>query len=394
MDAASLFEALDDALMLVKENMPPTPNAQESTVVFLPDGDSHVCKGFNCPHVELNLDKCYCCTLSGVVFGASMVRDDFSTGRQAGSSNPDDTAGEPVGGSWRPKKDLLAMSNAAYNAANTMPEEGAEGSPGGIASGCEKAVKRGARCVDEACEAPQAKRPRIPRRNGSEREQFRALQEEAESTLCKLVNFDKRAQSSPKARDPRLQDKKLVFDAALKKYIKECLSCAVLPTIDAVHNIAIAASTVAATEKRKAREEGNKALLLKVRMREMVTSLACSLWQASCASPYMEGSRRGADSFKPFVCGVLYALKRGVKLPNGVSVVPTCPELTTALPVLRSTAENSVAKALHASSHRGLCTLHRSISSCNAAQASELFDGSAQLARQLAVSVKNGQFDL
>ena len=399
------FALLDEALALSREHEPPTENYH---VAYLPCGDVHVCRGSSCPFLELNEDKCYVCSLSGFCFGAQSIREDYSTGRQAGSSNPDDHAGEPVGGQWRQKKDMFSMSSQAYVGANALTEE--TGTPKGPATeatspnhwlkGKEspRPAKRGARCVDEPQPDPQQqqKRCRHNRRAANTQEQFRALQQDAENTLCKLVNFDKRDDSKVnKPRDPRLLDKNVLFQAAMKKYTKECLASGTVPTLDALHNLALAAANVAAEEKRKATlETGKQALLLKVRMREQVTSLAVSLWQASAKTPYMQGSRRGADSFRPFVCGVLYALKRGVDLPDGTVVVPACPDLAAALPALRSTAANSTAKALHASSHRGLCTLHRSISSCSSEIAAELFRNSAQLAQQLTASVHQRNFDL
>ena len=290
------------------------------------------------------------------------------------------------------------MSSAAYNTAEQLGEdEGLAWVGGGKEKPCVQVAKRGARCVDDPGEeTPQTKRPRGARRGTSERDQFVALQQDAQATLCKLVNFDKRyAGKGGKPRDPRLQNRMLLFQSALKKYTKECLASGTVPDLDTVHNIALAAANVAAAENRRiAQDEGKRALLLRVHMREMVTSLASSLWTASLSTPYMDGSKRGADSFRPFVCGVLYALKRGVNLPGGGVVVPACPQLAAALPALRSTAQNSVAKALHASSHRGLCTLHRSISSCSPQQADEIYRNCASLAHQLQISVKAGHFDL
>lgn len=393
------FALMEEAMGLYKENQAPI---EDYHVAYLPDGDIHVCRGHHCPHLELNEDKCYVCSVSGLCFGTQAVREDYSTGRQAGSSNPDDHAGEPVGGQWKPKKDMHSMSSQAYIGANALQEEtgsltvSTNASPGTLSKGSPRQAKRGARCVDEPVPEHQ-KRPRTARRTGGgSREQFRQLQEDAESTLCKLVNFDKREDGkASKPRDPRLQDKNALFQAAMRKYTKECLASGTVPTLDAVHNIALAAANIAADEKRKAAlDNGKHALLLKVRMREQVTALAVCLWEASCNTPYMDGARRGADSFRPFVCGVLYALKRGVNLPDGTVVVPSCPQLAAALPALRSTAANSVAKALHASSHRGLCTLHRSVNSCSAEVALETYANAARIAQQLAYSVKTGQFDL
>jgi hypothetical protein len=380
----------------------PEPQGSECTHVYLADGDVHICRGAACPYVELNKDKCYVCGISGAVVGALNLREDHCTGRQGGSANPDDHAGEPMGGTWKPKKDMMALSHQAYEASKSITEED-EGklyvSPGRASP--RAAAKRGARCVDEPPEPEEAaaKRPKPARRTGESREAFAALSAEAEMTMAKLVNFDRRPDGKgckeKPPRDPRMMDKDVLFAAAIRKYTKECLATATAPTMDAVHNIALAAAKVAEEERRKAEvEEGRSALLLKVRMREQVTALAVQLWNASTKTPYMADARRGADSFRPFVCGTLYALKRGVELPDGTGVVPACPELAAALPALRATATNSVAKALHASSHRGLCTLHRSISSCSREQAAELYANAARLCAQLRVSVRNRQFDL
>ena len=378
-------------------------------VAYLPCGDIHVCRGTSCPHAELNEDKCFVCRLSGFVLGPLSLREDHSTGRQAGSSNPDDHAGGPVGGQWRPKKDQAGLSSAAFIAADSVNEEEsiAPVSPTQKKeAGSKPPTKRGARCVDEVVPAdqPLPKRARHCSRLSTSSEKFRSMAEDAQSILCKLVNFDRRPecklskdkQPCKAARDPRLMDKDFLFQAALKKYAKECISAGVAPAFDTVHNLSLVAANVAAEEKRRVaqEEQGHTAKILKVRMREQVTTLACALWTASCDTPYMYESRRGADSFRPFICGVFYALKRGVSLPDGTVVVPACPSLAESLPALRATAANSVAKALHASSHRGLCTLHRSISSCSPEQGKDIYETCARLARTLSRDVQMGHFDI
>jgi len=60
---------------------------------------------------------------------------------------------------------------------------------------------------------------------------------------------------------------------------------------------------------------------------------------------------------------VLYSLKRGVYLEDGTCVVPELETLAAHLPALRSTYNTPQAKQLQSSSHRGICTLHRSITS-------------------------------
>tara|TARA_B100000575_G_scaffold263178_1_gene238115 strand:- start:3272 stop:4522 length:1251 start_codon:yes stop_codon:yes gene_type:complete len=385
----------------LQENVPPLNKGNaHSFVARLADGDLHVC-GPKCRELFLNEDRCFVCAKSGFVFGSLCLRDDYSTGRQAGSSDPDAHAGEPVGGTWKLKKDMRMLSSQAYDASVNVDVE------------CEtlerrielkSTPKRGARCVDEPENAGAPKRQRCPRRAHTDnRPKLKALADEAEQTLLRLINFDKKVdpkmvarQSSdakPTNKDPRLLDAHAIFQTAAKKYIKNCMASGSVPTLDAIHNIGITAHNIAAREREKQQvAEGHSALILRVSVRQQVIALAVALWQACCATPYMEHSRRGADSFRPFVCGMLYALKRGMELPDGVGVVPKAPILAEALPALRTTAANSMAKALHASSHRGLCTLHRCISSCPNNRLSDVFEDAARLSKQIQASVRSGAY--
>jgi hypothetical protein len=228
----------------------------------------------------------------------------------------------------------------------------------------------------------------MARRTGATRDQFRALREDAENVLVKLVAYERKEPRAP--RDPRLMDQNALFVAAAKRYAKECIVAQTPPSLDTLHDIAIQAANIAAEERRK---HDSQPLLLKQKVRNLVSSLAVSLWHASCASPYMLNARRGADSFRPFVCGVLYALKRGAALADGTAVVPACAQLAEALPALRSTASGSAAKALHASSHRGLATLHKAISS-SGANAAVRYADAVRTAELLAKAVATNSFDV
>ena len=77
----------------------------------------------------------------------------------------------------------------------------------------------------------------------------------------------------------------------------------------------------------------------------------------------MRDNKRGNDSFRPFAAGVLYSFKRGVYLNDGTCVVPALEALAVHLPALRSPQSTALAKQLQSSSHRGICSFHRSIAS-------------------------------
>lgn len=402
-----LFAAMEEALVIEGVARGGCCGGEAAcTPIYLANGDVHLCAGRYCLDVELNSDKHYVCRYTGIVTGRLAVREDFSTGRNAGSSNPDDHCGEPVGGTWRPKKDQVALSHLAYQHADSLGAKADEDNMYVAADGPKKAPggasKRGARCVDDQSTPelpPEAKRQRQrqgARRVADSREEFAALCEEAQTTMNKLVNFEKRIEAKKVAAAVPRVDAGALFDAAVRKYRKECAGNNETPTLDALHNIALRASQIAAEQhKKQAVVEGYSALLLRARTRQSVATLAVLLWLASCATPYMkDSSKRGADSFRPFVAGVLYALKRGVSLKDGTVVLPHCDELADALPALRATAANSAAKAIHASSHRGLCTLHRSIASCDDDEAARLYADAARKAEVLAEDVRCKRFDI
>ena len=100
-----------------------------------------------------------------------------------------------------------------------------------------------------------------------------------------------------------------------------------------------------------------------------------------CNTPYMKKTRRGNDAYRPFVCGVLYGMKRSVQMQCGGVLVPACPQLAAALPQLRGTGGNQLAKTLHSSAHRGLCTLSRCITSVPSAQQRAVFADALRIAK-------------
>ena len=84
----------------------------EDVVVWLSSGEPHVC-GPRCVDLVLTADKLFVCKLSGVAWGPQQLRYDFSTGRCTESANVDDMAGKVVGGSWKPRKNLILLSRQA-----------------------------------------------------------------------------------------------------------------------------------------------------------------------------------------------------------------------------------------------------------------------------------------
>ena len=367
-------------------------DARARTIV-LPSGDIHVCDE-TCPFAEEDKDGNVVCVHTGIVVCRALAaRTDHSTGRSTWSSDPDMHSGVPgggYGGGWIKKRDMMQASRSAYSFATTLddtemplaaPVERAATAPRGAAS------KRGALCVDEAPPVDDgAKRRRASKRDCASRDARDALIGEAEQTLLELLGKRKwsaRAAKSTPTIDPRLLDRELLFEASLRKYLKETLSQGGVPSIDDVHNISLAVERVIAEEKRK-RESAASArgdMVSSVRFRERSARLVVSLWTGACQTPYLNNAKRGADSFRPFCAGALYAFKRGLSLSDGTVLVPRNDAFASALPSARDIAADAASKSLHASSHRGLCTIHRCIASVDLPTARRLFGDAIRSSR-------------
>ncbi len=365
--------------------------------VFCRNGDMHRCLGGQCPLLQLDNFGSYVCPLSGVVCGVKTVREDTSTGRMTGSANPDDIAGSA---SYTQKADAYEMSVKAF-------EEGERGRHVVAESEIfvaqkrkrkrkgEAEPKRGARCVDQEKDEHVAK---ATRRTADTSEQHNLLLREAEVVLDRLVSHNKRADVEEKTSDPKLADREALFAAAAGRYVKAQEAIGAPPCLSDLHDLAITCARVAAAQRAKQQADrersGYRALLCKASVKAQVVALCVTLWLAACQTTYMKEQAKNTESFRPFIAGALYALKRGVYLATGECVVPSCPELCESLPMLRATEANSAAKGLHSASHKGLCTLHRAISSCGDKEAVERFAACINQSKAIAADVASKKFDV
>jgi len=365
-----------------------------TTCTELPDGDVHVCYGTQCPHAEVTKEKQIVCILTGRVVGVEHSRDQEAgwTGRSIGSANPDDTAGTPVGG-WVKRRDMFAASSQAWQMARSFGEADQAPSRNYVPPQARRVktvaergpTKRGALCVDVgapaadgACSPPPAqRRQRVGRRETWTRDAVEKLTMEAHGQVInKLFIVDEEAPTVPaeaEVRDPRLENVEFVRTLALRRYVNACvkgvqrLNLKVLNDVCIHANAFVRAKRAETSDALAASDSSNKGkrrgACYQGPVRNLLARLIVGLWHAACLTPHMRDNRKGNDSFRPFAAGVLYSLKRGVYIEDGTCIVPELETLAAHLPALRSTHSTPEAKQLQSSSHRGICSLQRSIAS-------------------------------
>lgn len=364
---------------------------ERAVVVEMPDGDVHVCHGVHCEHAEVAPDRSIVCTLTGRVVGVEHRResDPSWTGRSTSSSNPDDHAGTPVGG-WAKKRDMMAASARAWTLANSFGDadrasiatgylgEAARGPPSSSSS--RSSSKRAARCVDvEDVKVPTGGERATAARatvmgTGTEvavavathGAAYEKLAVEALAVITSLLVADA---TPAQFVDARLLNIDFVRQLALRRYVKACADGTQRLNLNVLHDVCVHANAFVATKLRES-AEANKARKLGAAhqgpVRSLLARLSASLWLAISQTPHMIGLRRGGDSFRPFVAGVLYSMKRGLYLDDGACLIPELPSLAAHLPALRGAQTTDTAKQLHSQSHRGIASIHRSISSIKA----------------------------
>lgn len=367
----------------------------QSTMIRLEDGDIHLCDS-SCPYAVAEKDGDLVCPLSGrVVSHLAVERTDFSTGRSTWSADPDMQGGGANGNTaWRKKIDKVSASKQANRLSEQINDSEMPTAKTFKSKGMQ--VKRGALCVDEKMEpnATPRKRARMSKKRVENNEQVVNMVAEASSIFAKLMTA-KRKPSAPSSEETpqnnasagssRLADPVYLFDSALKKYCKEVAERRSLPCLNEIHNIRLAVDSIVKREatRRCDSEKHADAMFRSIHFREIASRLAVSLWRAVCSTPYMGKIKRSGDSFRPFCVGVFYSMKRGLCASDGTVLVPCLPGFQHAFPTQREIANHLPTKALHASSHRGLCSIHRAIASLSVDEQSAVFAPCVRIVEEL-----------
>lgn len=406
MDENDPFALLEEALE-EERRKELQPRGVQPIVTRLRNGDYHVCHREFCEFATLDEDRQLICAATGILVGQDFVRDhDASwTGRSTTSGDPDVIGGTPQGG-WKPRKDAFAESQRAFaaskgmSAAEVVYQESAKEKK---AREARAVAKRGATCVDEAADeaAADAKRERSLKRTREGREITEKLKLEAAAIMEKLTQpisgVVVAAAEEPAAKpDIRLQSYEFVRCIMLRRFIASCQKGDDYLSMSRLNDVSVAANEFARQQRLTAKATTTTAPVRQVfsgETKSKTAGLVVALWRAACSTAYLAEVRRGTDSFRPFVCGCLYALKRGLSIEvlNNLEIIPSIPKLSAQLPTLRSADASTAARQLQSSSHRGLCTLHRAISSFADtdpsteayAEARLAFEAAARVAQQL-----------
>lgn len=352
--------------------------ADESIIVQLPNGFVHVCRGMMCPHLvqSAEVDRGYSCGLSGRMVCTSLeaAHDSSWTGRSCGSADPDMNSGAATGASaWRNKRNAFAASAAAYASASTEPVADVQAFD--TKPGVElKIIKRGAPCIVDVNDEVVAAQKRTKALKRMDSLRSRDVQErlfaDASNVVIKLFSVVSASNRKPKRNeatsiapaastmdDPRLENYNFVLQMGLRRYVARCKHNLEPITLSGIHDVAIAANAFAKARQREASARNDatrtRSVAVNGRTLELCAQLIFSLWQVLCSTPYFIEHQTG-DSFRPFASGVMYGLKRGIRLPSGLTVVPQLDALSSQLPELRSTTATTVARQLQASSHKGV----------------------------------------
>ena len=389
MDLEALFALADEAKRETRIEAGDAESADDddedglgrATYSVCPDGDIHACFGQRCPHVRINHDQCYVCSISGRVVDVHQAResDPGWTGRSTGSANPDDSAGLPVGG-WVKRRDMYAASVAAFrNAHQIAADVDTVPTPVVAPVAVTPPVKRGALCVDETPDENVApKKARGTRKENWSRDAIAKLAAVAITVIDKLFIANPKSdclEAPDTAADPRHQNFEYVKKMAIRKYGQRCADGKSILNLDTLSNVIIhanayvraqreaASARLGALALRSDAKQRRTRAVFSGQIRNQLSQLIVSLWRACCQTKHFMCAKKGSDSFSPFAAGILYSLKRGLYLPDGTCIVPVLEELAAHLPALRSASSTPTARQLQSSSHRGICSIQRALTS-------------------------------
>jgi hypothetical protein len=98
-------------------------------------------------------------------------------------------------------------------------------------------------------------------------------------------------------------------------------------------------------------------------IRTLVSQLVVQLWKCSQKTPYMTIAKRPSDAFRHFAAGVLFGMRRGMKMADGTVVVPHSRSIEHILQLSTTVPRGTSAHEVHLQAHKGTSTLQRCLGS-------------------------------
>lgn len=337
--------------------------------VSLGDGSIHRCGGDSpCDHAFPNEDRMLTCEITGIVFEKECCDEifDLNGGNEKKSGNPDLVSGEQCASRSFRRADASSLSRCAFMCASatTTSDENQLAQP--RKGRPVPAARRGATLVGSV---PRQFSDCKRRRGASMRGQhaspsvMNGLNRDAAHVLGTLLR-----------RRDRVCDTE-TFETVLQRHVRDCSVRGIALTMDDAHNIELqlrASQRVATVS-----AERQFQVVSTAKYRATLTGLIIYFWTVVCKTPHIiNAHKKGVNaSFRPFACGVLYAMKRGITLPDGQQLLPQCSFLDAVLPDLRDVQASSELQSLHSNSHRGLCIITRSVNSVPRQEQASFFAG-------------------
>jgi len=355
------------------------------------DIEVHLCPGPSCVHCEPTKEGLVC-RVSGLAWPRFATHDAIAAGHVLShddngvpSSEQEDLRRKYVSRA----RDAYQASQLAYACANSNI---CHNDDEFIAYGIKQELSHWRHASNIKRRAPsQSRRCRTSKRDIT-RINLNALVAEAMIMFDRLVKYDgikyeqRSAQGRSRLTCPGDTNREFSTNGKdIRYYVEMCQANGEEVNLDKLHGMLRQHDADKLMDGRRnvMRNEHDKYTAWYRSVREHASKLAVCLWKCAVNSPYMKNGRRTSDNFRPFIAGIFFSTRRGVKLENDMVLIPRCLTIASALPRTRVTTQPSDTHHIHMSSHKGVCTLQKSIRSVSATDRDAFFADAIQIARVL-----------
>lgn len=389
----SLDESIEDANRLLALLNARSRETNEEAHLS-PDPARHICTPHTCPFLTHNGDQTLVCSVSGICHGQRACNDIITAGRSKRLDDNGCVVGRALGRErTRRRRNVAGDSKRAMLIAQNIEDEVGYGESSQEAKRPCLAVRTDS---FELSSSPHSdsqnqsddtnnpsswgeqqstprKSPKDAGRETDQRprtvEQVQQLHDLATDIIDSLTGSSRRLeltrlQPSSKQDEPPPNAPALFVDHGRRYLLRQTLS-GMPPNLNDLHDLCINVREMRAKYDRRltAHNNARDRSLKYMRIRDAAAKVAVALWIVLLGSKYMTSTKRSGDTFRPFAASVFFGMRSGVRLENGLEIVPICPAISNALPEVRSQHKERHSHTNHLSAHRGAYTLHHSLAS-------------------------------